>query len=90
MIDTNSGLRAHSLFLPVMTSRLMLSLKKVASKRTGLWPLSNMGERGTTSSAPLRIGVSQETSGVPPPDREDIELDFVFQLPRGRESREPC
>jgi hypothetical protein len=91
MIDTNFGLRAHSMFLPVMTSRIMLSLKKIATERMRLWSLSTMGERGTINFAPLGIGVSQETSeGLPPPDGEDIELDSVLRLPQDRGSRELC
>jgi hypothetical protein len=79
------------MFLPVMTSRLMLSLKKAASEPTGLWSLSTMGERGTISFASPGIDASQGTSGgLCSPDGEDIELDFVLQLPQDRGSRELC
>lgn len=77
------------MFLPVMTSRLMLSLKKAATEPTGLWSLETMGDhrRGSIQFASHVFDVSHETSeSFPPPDEEGIELDFMPQIPRDRGS----
>ena len=81
-----------------MASRLMLSLKKVATETTELWSLSTMGDfrrerfptRGTTIH--FASHVSDVSHGIsetlPSPNEEGIELDSVPQLPRDRGSQE--
>ena len=71
--------RTHSTFLPVMTCRLMLSLKKAASEPTATWSLSNAtvesppGE--TIEFAAPTYDVAREISGaLSHPDGENIEL----------------
>lgn len=92
MIDIDLGLRSHSMFLPIMTSRLMLSLKKVATEPTGMWSLSTMArERGTIHFASYGFGVSHEISEtLPPPNEEGVELDSVSHLPRDSGSQQLC
>ena len=85
------------MFLPIMASRLMLSLKKVATEQMGLWSLSTMGDlrrgrpdRGTIQFA-SPFGESYETSEtLPPSNEEEIELDSVPKLPRDRGSHQLC
>ena len=87
------------MFLPAMTSRLMLSLKKAATEPTGMWSLSTMGDfrRGrfpgqeTIQFASYGFNASYEIQEtLPPPNGEDIELDFMPQSPRDRGSQQLC
>ena len=80
------------MFLPTMTSRLMLSLKKVSVEPTGMWSLSTMGPGwGTIHFASDAFGGSQEISEtLPPSDEEGVELDFVPRLSRNSGSQQVC
>lgn len=68
------------MLVPLMASRLMLSLKKVAAEPTGAWPVATMTtlsvERPPTDATPdftsQKLGGSCEISA--PPNEEDIEL----------------
>jgi len=84
--------RANIVFIPVMASRLMLSLKKAAVEQTGLWSLPTL--YGTSGGARLEDGTLRFASRVPgelygileitsPPDDGVIELDFPPKGPRG-------
>ena len=87
------------MLLPIMTSRLMLSLKKAATEPTGMWSLSTMGDFGrgmfsdqeTIQFVSHEFNVSHEISEtLPPPNGEDIELDSVPQMPRDGGSQQLC
>lgn len=87
------------MFLPTMTSRLMLSLKKVGAEPTGLWSLSTMGDLrrggspvdGTIRFASHAFDISHGFSETfPPSNEEGIELDSVPKLLRDRGSQKPC
>jgi len=89
--------RANMIFIPVMASRLMLSLKKAIAEPEKQWSLGTLtGRRAGTSArdgtirfAPLSRsepqGVSQ-TCAVP--KEGDIELDAVLRMPLDRGSRD--
>lgn len=78
--------RVNLVFVPVMASRLMLSLKKAAVEPAGQWSLQTMtdhGRRATMHAETVRFasrafGVSQEIS-----NGGDIELE---PLPRSSRS----
>ena len=82
-----------------MASRLMLSLKK-ASTEPDIWTLSTMGEfrmgRSPTQATTIHFAShGSDTSGeisetLPSQNEEDVELDYVPQLPRDRGSRQSC
>ena len=91
--------RSHAMLLPVMSTRLMLSLRKAAARPAESWSLSTMGERskgrstgdGIRHFVPQKFKVSQETSTtLVPPSTEDIELDSAYRLPRNRGTQLPC
>jgi len=86
------------MFLPVMTSRLMFSLRKAAVKRAGPPAPSAMGhsdrERlpgdGTFRFVPERTDVSHGASeSLASPIGEVMELDPVPRLPRDRGWKHP-
>lgn len=86
------------MFLPVMTSRLMFSLRKAAVKRTGPPTPSAMGysdrERlpgdGTLRFVPERTDVSHGASEtLTSPNGEVMELDSVPRLLRDRGWKHP-
>ena len=89
--------RAATMFVPIMASRLMLSLKKASVEPTGSWSLetmSNLGgggsQRGQTLHFASRISMPyqvSETLDRSVMEEEDIELNSVFQESRDRESR---
>jgi len=80
------------MFLPIMTSRLMLSLKKVATEPMGMWSLSTMGPgRGTIHFASDVFDGSQGISEtLPPQNEEDVELDSVPRLSRDSGPQQVC
>ena len=87
------------MFLPTMTSRLMLSLKKVGAEPAGLWSLSTTGDLrrgrspddGTVRFASNVFDVSHGFSEtLPPPNEENIELDSMPKLPWDHGSQQLC
>ena len=88
---------ANTIFVPVMASRLMLSLKKATVQPSKPWSLDTMTtvsqgtstDDGRTGYSAQRVrGGLDETSPTPAvPNEEDIELGAVPRLPRNRESR---
>ena len=73
--------RVNTVFVPVMASRLMLSLKKAAIEPAGQWSLetmSNCGRAGTQTIhfASRAFDMSHEIS-----NGEDVELESI---PRNR------
>jgi hypothetical protein len=75
--------RTHSIFLPMMACRLMLSLKKAASEPTGLWSLSNPSSRGQSSGTIQFVAPVFDTSDtIVQPAGDDIELGDVPGSPR--------
>ena len=71
------------MLLPMMASRLMLSVRKAAAENTGVWSLSNMSQfsrgiptEGGLEFASYRSGVSRKISGNGLPLRGggDVEL----------------
>jgi len=86
------------MFLPVMTSRLMFSLRKAAVKRAGPPAPSAMGhsgrvrlpEDGTLRFVPERPDVSHGASEtLVSQNGEVMELDSVPRLPRDRGWKHP-
>lgn len=83
------------MLLPIIASRLMLSVKRAAVEPTGLWSLSTMGgsgrggpaEDGTLRFASRIFGVSPEAVSTSPSSEGDIELD---SLPKDCGPQEPC
>lgn len=81
------------MLLPIIASRLMLSVKRAAVEPTGLWSLSTMA--GSRRGEPAEDGTLQFASqifGAPPeavtsPSEGDIELD---SLPKDCGPQEPC
>lgn len=78
--------RVNTVFVPVMASRLMLSLKKAAAKPTVPWSLTTMTnsgkgktpEIGTIRFASWTLSGSQEISGTLSPSNEgDVELESM-------------
>ncbi|KAF9643257.1 hypothetical protein BDM02DRAFT_1545403 [Thelephora ganbajun] len=84
---------AQTTLLPIMASRLMLSLKKVATEPKGSWSLSTMTNPGWRVSSDLRFvsqtfGMPHETPETPAsPNEEDVELESMARLPRNRGSQ---
>lgn len=75
------------MFLPMMTCRLMLSLKKAAYEPSGSQYLSEAdGERRTSETlefAPLGFDASRGVSDtIIQPNEGDLELEFVTESPR--------
>ncbi|KAF9643583.1 hypothetical protein BDM02DRAFT_3123236 [Thelephora ganbajun] len=88
---------AHAMFLPIMASRLMLSLKKAATEPNELWSFSTMAnfdterspEDGTIRFVSRTFDVPFEISDTTTsPNGEDIELESIPRLPRNRGSRQ--
>lgn len=82
------------ILIPVMASRLMLSLKKTAAEPGETWSLSTM-TRGFSSEDEVRFAshVSGRLYGIsltPAALNKDIELDVVPPLPRNRQSCQVC
>ncbi|KAF9783339.1 hypothetical protein BJ322DRAFT_1022033 [Thelephora terrestris] len=77
----------HTIFLPMMACRLMLSLKKAASEPRGMWTLTNEGTengRGIFTDRSIRFGdapgeISDTTTS---PSGGDVELWAVTRSPR--------
>lgn len=76
------------MLLPIMASRLMLSVKRATAEPAGLWSLSTMAESGrekpsesdTVQFVPQMFGVSCESPEDPtPPNEAEIELDPLPQ-----------
>ena len=82
-IDVNLWYRTNLILIPVMVSRLMISLKKVTAQAKMPWSLDTMttislgrstGD-GTVDSAPRVPGGLHETSQASAaPNGEDMEL----------------
>lgn len=77
--------RANTMFVPIMASRLMLSLKKASVEQRGMWTLETMSALGenvlrdahTIRFASVKLAVSSqtlETLGGSIPEEVDIEL----------------
>lgn len=89
--------RAATMFVPIMASRLMLSLKKASIEPTGLWSLETMSSLSAGGSQRVRalhfasrISTSHQTSETldrSVSEEEDIELNSVFQASQNRESQ---
>ena len=74
----------NMIFIPVMASRLMLSLKKAAVKPTEAWSLetmTTMSQGGLTGDGTIH-SVSRAPSGLREIPEEDIELDAAPRLHR--------
>ena len=76
------------MLLPIMASRLMLSLREAATEQTDLWSFGStadfgrgrLSESATLHFASGTIDVSREISdALAPPNEGDIELDSVPQ-----------
>ena len=85
--------RPHPIFVPIMATHLMLSLKKAAAEPTGPWSIATMTDVSTgrpPDEAPRftsRIfGASRETST--PPNEGDVELDSLPSVLRNRRSQQ--
>jgi hypothetical protein len=82
------------MFVPLMASRLMLSLKKAAAEPRGAWSVATMTTfgpgkplgGGTLAFASQTLSESCESSA--PPNEENMELEFVPGLFRNRGSRQ--
>ena len=93
-IDINLRRRANTIIIPVMASRLMLSLKKATVQPKMLWPLDTMTSMGrgrsagdgTINFAPTVPRGLHEISLAPvASDEEDMELGAMPQLPLSRD-----
>lgn len=78
--------RVNTVFVPMMASRLMLSLKKAAMEPFGQWSLSSMTDRDrggadlvTIQFASRMINVSREVPEptTVPPNGGEMELEFI-------------
>ena len=86
------------LLLPALTSRMMLSLKKVAAEPAGMWSLSTRADfgggklpqgNGTVLFAPFDLsGGTSEPSTLP--SEGDIELSPVPRLSQDPRSQKSC
>jgi len=83
--------RVNTVFVPMMASRLMLSLKKAAIEPNVPWSLKTMSDSGrrttleTIHFASWALDGSHEISGIPTlPSGRDIELESISRLPRDR------
>lgn len=78
--------------IPVMASRLMISLKKAGSKHTGprSLPTIDLDPTNSTSNESMRFApqVFGELHGVsetsPTPNQEDVELDSALRWAQDR------
>jgi len=95
-IDINLWCRANTVLIPVMASRLMLSLKKATVQPKILWSLDTMTSTGRGRSAgdgPITFAPTifrrlHETSRAPvAPNEGDMELGAMSQLPPNRDSK---
>ena len=96
--DNDLDLSPQVLLLPVLTSRMMLSLKKLAAEPAARWSLSTRVDfgggkspqgNGTVLFAPLDLsGGSSEPSTLP--SEGDIELGPVPHLSQDPGSQRPC
>jgi hypothetical protein len=79
------------MFIPIMASRLMLSLKKAAAEPTGAWSVTTMSNfslgRPPGDGTLYFASPTLDTEISAPPDEEGMELDSVPELPRNRGSR---
>lgn len=87
MADMNVHLRTHVMFLPMMASRLMLSLRKAASEPTGLWSLSKTTRGGWRSTGGDVEFIGHHTpcetsDSRPSPSEADVELGSLPRLAR--------
>lgn len=81
--------------VPIMASRLMLSLKKAAAEPAEPWSLATMSDlnsggpprSGTLRFAPRTHDASEKTSETPSALEEAIELETI---PQNRGSGELC
>ena len=81
----------NTILVPIMASRLMLSLKKATTGPDMSWSLRTMSETGgaaafgTIHFASCTIGGPHEVSEAPtPPNAGDIELESIPRVPRDR------
>lgn len=83
---STSSCRANIVFVPVMASRLMLSLKKAAVEPTRPWSIETMSDSGRATHinfASRVLGASHETlETLPFPNEEGVELDSMPRAPR--------
>ena len=84
--------RANGIIIPIMVSRLMLSLKKAAAEPTGLWSIATMEstnrgmrpEDGTLHFASKAPGGPHQISEITSlPDGGAIELGSMSKASRG-------
>lgn len=85
--------RVNTIFVPIMVSRLMLSLKKAAVGSAATWSLATLTDFGRGTSlgtihfASRAPGGSREALETPTlPNGGDIELEPMPRLPRDRGS----
>ena len=76
--------RTHTMFLPMMACRLMLSLRKAASEPSALWTLSHVsrGDRRISIGVNTESGLPVYGASLPKPNGEYVELGSMPQALR--------
>lgn len=74
------------ILIPIMASRLMISLKKAGSKLTELrsLPAIDLDPTGPTGNGSVLAGAHGISGTSLAPNQEDIELDSTLRWPRDR------